>query len=320
MEFTLLDNGAMRRPFLKKLRNCWYVHHAGKQVNLGPDRDAAFAKWRDMQAPSNEHRASTMVQKFLDRPRKDSTQRFYKSHLNLFTRHIGTLRVCDLRAFYLTELLDKYDGNYRHNIARCVKCCFKWLEDNEHIASSPFKRVPTPPAASRSDEAYIEPERWRAIIGSVIDDDLRDILIFLKETGCRPQEARRLEARHLKDDVAVFPKEESKGGRVRRVIHLTDRSMVICHRLALKHPAGPLFRNQGKPWTNKALCNACHPLGFTPYWLRHSFVTDAIVNGIDLVTLSVLLGHSGVGTLSRVYQHVQRCAPHLQTAVKNACR
>ena len=239
----------MRKPFFKQLRNCWYVHHAGKQLNLGPDRDVAFAKWRDLQAPSNEHRASTMVQKFLDRPRKESTQRFYASHLKPFLKHIRTLRVCDLHVFHLTELLDRYEGNYRHNIARCVKCCFKWLEDNEHIALSPFKRVPTPPAKSRGDEAYIEPERWHKIIESVADDDLRDILVFIRQTGCRPQEARHLEARHLQDTIAVFEKTESKGGRLRRVIHLTDQAAAICRRLALKHPDGPLFRNHGKPWS-----------------------------------------------------------------------
>ena len=30
----------MRKPFFKQSRNCWYVHHQGKQVNLGRDREA----------------------------------------------------------------------------------------------------------------------------------------------------------------------------------------------------------------------------------------------------------------------------------------
>jgi hypothetical protein len=31
------------KPFFRKSRQLWYVQLAGRQVNLGPDRDAAFA-------------------------------------------------------------------------------------------------------------------------------------------------------------------------------------------------------------------------------------------------------------------------------------
>jgi integrase len=272
-----------------------------------------------MQAPSNEHQASAMVQKFLDRPRKESTQRFYKSHLKLFTRHVGTLRVCDLRARHLTELLDRYPGaNYRHNIARAAKTCFKWLADNEHIAASPFNRVPTPPAQSRNDEAYLTPEQWAKIIESV-EGDLRDILEYLRETGCRPQEARRLEARHVEELRCVLSKGESKGGQVQRVIHLDDRAAAICRRLSLKHPTGPLFRDgRGRPWTAKTLSAGCRALGFTPYQIRHTFATEAIIRGVDLQTIAVLMGHSDLRMLSRVYQHVRRCDSHLRASLERA--
>ena len=33
------------------------------------------------------------VQLFLDRPRKASTQRFYENHLNLFLKHVGSLKL-----------------------------------------------------------------------------------------------------------------------------------------------------------------------------------------------------------------------------------
>jgi len=79
------------------------------------------------------------------------------------------------------------------------------------------------------------------------------------ETGCRPQESLRLEARHV--DVAnqrwVFPKSESKMKRIARIIYMTDRAMPIVRRLMLAHPEGPLFRNtNGKPWTTEAV-NCC---------------------------------------------------------------
>ena len=35
------------KPFFRKYRQLWYVQIDGRQINLGPDRDAAFAQYRD---------------------------------------------------------------------------------------------------------------------------------------------------------------------------------------------------------------------------------------------------------------------------------
>ncbi len=32
------------KPFYRSTRRLWYVQLAGKQINLGPDREAAFAR------------------------------------------------------------------------------------------------------------------------------------------------------------------------------------------------------------------------------------------------------------------------------------
>jgi integrase len=150
------------------------------------------------------------------------------------------------------------------------------------------------------------------------DEDVGDIIQFLRETGCRPKEARHLEARHLAGSCCVLSKAESKGGRAQRVIHLTDRALAICRRLALKRPAGPLFRDGGKPWLAKSLSVRCRALGFTPYQIRHTFATDAIIRGVDLQTIAVLMGHSDLKMLSRVYQHVRRCDSHLKESLERA--
>jgi integrase len=87
------------------------------------------------------------------------------------------------------------------------------------------------------------------------DRTLRDLLIVTWETGCRPQESLRVEARHtdLTNSRWVFPASESKGG-LPRVVYLTEVSLEITRRLLLAHPEGKLFRNsRGKPWTTEAV-------------------------------------------------------------------
>ena len=217
----------MRTPYFRKDRNAWYCVVNGRRLKLSEDKAEAYAKWEELQVPSNDVAVLLAVQKFLDRPRKAPTQRFYQSHLNLFLGQVGGAAGLRSSAHHLTELFDQYTGNYAHNIARCVKTAFKWLCDSEHIARNPFAKVKTPPATARGDDAYIQPDRWDKIIGQA-RGDLLDILTVLKETGCRPKEARQLEARHLQDRICVLEKHESKGGRTRRVIHLSESAYAIC--------------------------------------------------------------------------------------------
>ena len=308
---------SMRRPYYRRDRNAWYGVVNGRRTKLSEDKDTAFSKWKELQVPTNEVEVAVAVQKFLDRPRMKSTQTFYNHHLQLFRKTVETLRVRDLRAHHLSDLIDQRDGNYAHNIARCVKTCFKWLADNEHIARNPFATVKTPPANSRGDEAYIAPDKWAKIIDKV-EGDILDILTVLKETGCRPQEARRFEARHLQGQCCILEKRESKGGKVQRVVHLSDDAYTILRRLALKHPTGPLLRNGSKPWTAQVLANRCARLGFTPYQIRHTWATEAILRGIDLQTIAVLMGHANLLMLSKVYAHVQKCDKHLHEAIQKA--
>src|SRR5437879_376737 len=39
-----------REPFFRKDRQLWYVQIDGKQVNLGPDRDAAWKRYHELMA------------------------------------------------------------------------------------------------------------------------------------------------------------------------------------------------------------------------------------------------------------------------------
>ena len=149
----------------------------------------------------------------------------------------------------------------------------------------------------------------------------------MRETGCRPQEIRRVEARHF--DRAgrcwVFPRLESKGKREPRIVHLSDNAFDLCQRLALKYPEGPLFRNgKGKPWKTETLDYRFHrlsqKLGFrvTPYCVRHTFATDCITRGLDLQTIATLMGHTDLKMLSKAYQHLGRRSDHLKEALRKA--
>lgn len=115
------------------------------------------------------------------------------------------------------------------------------------------------------------------------------------ETGCRPLEARTMEAKHidLKTGLVIFPPSEAKGERHERVIDLTNKSTAICRERIKRYAKGPIMRNtRGNAWTKDAINGRFQRLEkklgrrACAYGIRHSYATQGLINGMDLLTLS----------------------------------
>ena len=57
---------------------------------------------------------------------------------------------------------------------------------------------------------------------------------------------------------------------------------------------------------------------YSLYALRHSFATNALRNGVDSLTVAILLGHQDPSTLARVYQHLNQSPKHLLEQTRQA--
>jgi integrase len=57
---------------------------------------------------------------------------------------------------------------------------------------------------------------------------------------------------------------------------------------------------------------------YSLYALRHTWATRALQNGLDGLTVAVLMGHSDPSTLARVYQHLAHNPQHLLEQAKRA--
>jgi len=308
--------------YYKKSHKAWYMNRGGKCIRLGATREEAEMACERLHVCVDLH---DLVNRFLSRhiaQSAPSTVQFYRRPLESFLQTTACTKIADLRPHHVLAWLPESSGHtYRHNQMRAIKTCLTWGVKVGLIDRSPLQHMELPPAMSRGDEAYLMPNQW-ASIERIVTGNLLDLLLVLKHTGCRPQEARHAEARHLQGNCLVFPKHESKGKIIGRVIQLDQVALGICQKLALKHPSGPLFRNDyGNPWTAKLLNKRCAAISrrvgfpFTPYSLRHTFATEAIVRGVDLQTIATLMGHKDLKMLSKVYQHVQRRGEHLQESL-----
>lgn len=252
------------KPFYKKARRSWYVEIGRRQHKLGPDKDEAFRRYHQLMSQPHEQKVSSqslaaIVDAFLewvDRNRSPETYEWYRYRLQRFIERYPDLRASDLRPYHVETWADSYSLSVtsRRNYLRSVKRCLKWAKKQGYVDRNPIADLEVPSAEQK--QVAISQDEFDRICGYLRNQEFADLLIVSWETGCRPQESLRVEARHV--DLAnqrwVFHKSEAKMKRITRVVYLTDKALAIVKRLMLAHPVGPLFRNSsGRPWTTDAV-------------------------------------------------------------------
>ena len=253
------------KPWFRKARGAWFVTLNGVQHNLGPDKKEAFDRFYDLMRQPQTRSVSSqslaaVIDAFLDwvqRNRSPDTFEWYRYRLERFCQRYPDLRLDDLKPFHVQQWVDGYptlSRTSRRNYLRTVKRCCKWAVQQGYLAASPVEHLEVPGADRR--EALVSMDEYQRLLELVGDEGFRDLIIVTWETGCRPQELLRVEARHV--DLAnhrwVFPKSESKGKRQPRVVYLPPPAVEITKRRLAQFPTGPLFRNSaGRPWTPDAV-------------------------------------------------------------------
>lgn len=122
----------------------------------------------------------------------------------------------------------------------------------------------------------------------------------------------------------IFPADESKG-ETGRVLFLIEGAKSIVDRLIKLNPTGPILLNtRGISWTKDSikcrLNRVSKRLGFrvVAYGIRHSFATNALIKGVDPISVSHLLGHKSTRMVSEVYSHLATNPQFLKEQAKKA--
>jgi integrase len=275
-----------------------------------------------------------IVGKYLDWCRRHPAPRsveWYQGHLDGFLKHLGNqalMPATDLKPFRVIERVDSHEtwgATDRRGTIVAVQRALNWAEEMGYIAASPVKRVKKPPAGRRDNP--MTPEDFQALLARLPEGDpFRELFLFVWHSGCRPQEARRIEPRHVQLDQQriVIPKEEAKGFCHPRVIYLHGPALEVVARLLAVRAEGKLFRNsQGRPWTKYAVCNRMHRLSSATgrrlalYDARDGFATRKLVQGHDHLTIAELMGHRDGTMIGQVYGHLERQPDHLRKALED---
>ena len=347
------------KPFFRSGRG-WYVQLGKQQLKLAPGPEnaeseaAAWAAFHALMADRNSANSATgnsgrksaalespqnsgptvagLYERFMEwcqKNREPGTYGWYHDHIQNFLDALPDPKMpaADLRPYHVVEWLDRHadwGDTYRRGAIVAVQRPYNWAAKLGYITDNPLKHLEKPKARRR--EQAVSADDVKAIFGYYDEGDpFRLLLAFCWETGVRPQEVTRAEARHvdLAGLLVVFPPKEAKGKkRVRRIL-LTEAAAAILKPLMEAHPDGPLFRNRdGRPWTRYAInCRFVRlkeKLGvkFANYSFRHGFAQRMLEAGNDHLTVSELLGHANGQMLSTVYSHMNKADRHLRDALK----
>lgn len=157
-------------------------------------------------------------------------------------------------------------------------------------------------------DVYLDKAQRRALLAAA-DGDLRDLLTCVALTGCRPGDPAAM----LRKD--YDPRTGSATFRTKtgaRSIPVSPAAKALLDRLAKgKLPAARMFTHGGEPWTPQAWAPmvkaAAAKAELSPdivaYTLRHCWITDAILSGMDLLTVAKLTGTS-LEMISKTYGHL----------------
>jgi integrase len=345
-------------PWFRKSKNKWYVEIRGKQEPLGRHPEGApeprkgkngswnvpaeiMTAYHKLMAtdPANLPKAADIkvcqvCDLFLDyseRHHQPDTFRGYKDFLQDFCDMYGLLLAKDLKPLHVTRWLDAHPSwqGCRRNAVVAVKRAFNWADAEGVLHPNPIKSVKKPPQGHR--DRVLTPGERQEILDAIKDRQFREFVFALLETGARPGEVRKLTAANVNLELGIWVltqhKSAKRTGRA-RIIYLTPAMVELSRRLMALYQEGPLFRGprSKRGFTrNSVRCRfrnlrkkLPHLAGVISYTMRHSYATQALVNGVGVAQVAELMGHVDCSMVSEHYAHLASNLQHMREMAKKA--
>jgi integrase len=312
---------ANSKPFWRESKGAWYCWIDGHQRSLGPKKQLAWGKYRELLEEKKEAARSqdwTVRQCFdyyLEHAAsfKANTLRNRRQTLDRFCREakVGGLPWRGLSVDHLESWLKlhaDWSQSMRRSAINYVMAAFNHCVDRKKLAENPIHGLTKPRWERRREVISPEDERkvYEASKGA-----FRDILTVLRGTGARPGELCSARIEHYAGGIITLEEHKTDETGEDRTIYLTGEAREVAERLIGSRTEGPIFLNsRGQAWTPDTLYCRFKRLrkklglgdGVFPYNLRHRFTSDAINNGnANPALVAKALGHTDLKMLLKHY-------------------
>jgi integrase len=358
---------SLPKPWYRKSKKAWYLQVSrGVQKCLGKTKaeaDRAYRQWllaQGEQLPTTERQRLTVAeiaQEFLDHSKRNNdakTYEFYCYFVVPFVERFGSAAAATFPPLSFSKWLDEHAGwkGARRSAIIAVKRMFNWaVNDAGLLADSPLKAIKKPPKKRRN--RVLTDEEREFVYGLIRDEQFRQFVFAMLDTGCRPSEVMKVTAQHVSRDGSRWTFEEHKtDGQTgeARVVYLSPAMQHLTKELISLYPEGPLFRSTRRfggvrrPWTRNGIRCRFKRLrekvvrlreqekdaekrkkipdlsGVTSYVLRHTFTTHALTSGLPVPVVSALLGHKSMKMVDEHYNHTDQATDVLKEAVTKAAQ
>lgn len=337
----------MRRPepWYWEARKGWYVQVNKRQIRLGVDESPKKNKAGDYvpsDAVSREYfRLMAVNGKIESKEMKNAT---IAEVVDLFIASKEKMRPATRRKhiYFLQALIDgsakgkrlpdlkisdveriaensgrRWKSGSKYGFISDVKTLMAWAKNVGWLEFNHMAGYENPYPTPARTRGMTDEEFW-LLMDKSKDLQFKQILQFLRGTGCRPGEAIIVEARHVHPvrPIVVLSHEEHKTGRrtgkarmLRMPIDVNTSVRALCE----KYPKGPIFRNSrnGGGWKTGSIQRRFRQyrrkLGLgedvTPYLIRHGAVTKMLDGGTATHLAAKIAGHSHSNMTQAVYYH-----------------
>ena len=252
---------------------------------------------------------------------------------NVIRKYIDDLQTRGKYTFYVNDLSKNKNypdrrRDYRkpvsvttiNNYIRNIRVFFNWLEREYIIRKNPIKRIrqlkynrqakvflsdeDLKKLLSKFDKSYFTEHRDYVMIMLMLDSGMRlgecsTLLVTDLELARKRINLRAEETKGRKDRTVYFsPKTESV---LRRWLQFKDRYVESDYLFPVKEHGGAIsvgnFETNFKRYINRAGLDE----DYCPHCLRNNFAKRCLMNGMDIFTLSKILGHSSVEVTEQAY-------------------
>ncbi len=206
------------------------------------------------------------------------------------------------------------------NELSCLHHFFRYAVSMKYIASNPTQDIKKIRPKKRIPRFLTEDEITKLI--SECSPRLRNVITVLLNTGMRWGELQNLEWNdidwnekmiHIRIKEDWSPKGDERTIPMNHPVQKVLRSLSNKSNWVFTTSTGNHVRQQGTWTAFKKACQRAKLENVTLHTLRHTFASHLVMAGVDLATVSKLLGHKDIGT-TMIYSHLS--PRHLRQAME----
>lgn len=244
---------------------------------------------------------------------KQCTKKIFKPFLD---RSITSIKDSEIKDFF-EGLCNETTVNTVNHYYSVMHAFYKWLYINHIITNNPMDFVKQPRQNDHKEMNYLTEDEFWKLYKFVDDDKMKLFLMVLFYTGIRKGEACALSKKELVDhELHLFENCQPINGSGRIVTdHMKTKSSnrIVPIPLWLEGDLSSMLEESEYPFLNqyvhigRKLHRALKKAGLKDirvHDLRHSYAALLISRGVDIYTVSKLMGHTSVAITSGIYGHL----------------